>query len=338
MSHSKSASRPGPLCEWPLDRFLPSSSTQVKLSGNSRPNKRPLSPGGPSLFSPTKRRILTQEGIFSPEKTMKSSFGGRSTPGISVGDLLRAPGSPAKRLDYGITSSTQPPSSILGDCEVADLTNVPRPSTPVKATSNSRSLALSPEIVSRTNAPKSMPHRTFDDDDFFATPERLPFSLSRPLPPTPFTLFSCELPPPCDPQSIHYPGFMVHRDAHTSALDLAALESLLQDSKDRDEWKENLAPKRKVKKVIADPVGGKPLLLTPEAKKLELEKLFKAKLTPATPRKTAAKEWQEVTSPTPRRTGRSKVGTPVIISEEEKKQRRRMLKDEVDKADGLEDI
>ncbi|KAJ3883926.1 hypothetical protein F5051DRAFT_2401 [Lentinula edodes] len=331
MSLSKSTPRPGPLCEWSLDRFLPSSSnsTQGKLSDNSRPNKRPLSPGGPSLFSPTKKRILTQEGIFYPEKTMKSPFRGRSTPGGSFSDLLRAPDSPAKKLEFGSAKPAHQPLSISDSCEVTSFSSLPRPSTPVKATLNSRSLASSPDLVPKTN-PKSTPRHGFDDDDFFSTPERLPPSLARPPPPAPFTLLSRELPPPSDPQSIHYPGFVVHRDAHITVLNPTAVESLMKDCKERDEWKENLAPRKKMKKVVIDSVDSKPTLMTPEAKKLEMEQLFKAKSTPATPRKTAAKEWQEDTSPTPRRTGlRFQAGTPAI-SEEEKRQRRRMLKDEVE--------
>ncbi|KAJ3923554.1 hypothetical protein F5877DRAFT_63201 [Lentinula edodes] len=331
MSLSKSTPRPGPLCEWSLDRFLPSSSnsTQGKLSGNSRPNKRPLSPGGPSLFSPTKKRILTQEGIFYPEKTMKSPFRGRSTPGGSFSDLLRAPDSPAKKLEFGSAKPAHQPLSISDSCEVTSFSSLPRPSTPVKATLNSRSLASSPDLVPKTNV-KSTPRHGFDDDDFFSTPERLHPSLACPPPLAPFTLLSRELPPPSDPQSIHYPGFVVHQDAHITVLNPTAVESLMKDCKERDEWKENLAPRKKMKKVVIDSVDSKPMLMTPEAKKLEMEQLFKAKSTPATPRKTAAKEWQEDTSPTPRRTGlRFQAGTPAI-SEEEKRQRRRMLKDEVE--------
>ncbi|KIK67831.1 hypothetical protein GYMLUDRAFT_795221 [Collybiopsis luxurians FD-317 M1] len=306
------ASRPGPLGEWPLERFLPSSS---KSSGPSRPNKRPLSPGGPSLFSPAKRRILAQEGILSPEKTIKSPLKGY---GVGFGDLLREPGSPAKKLDFGLP---QP--------EAATSSASTRPSTPSRAVL-SRSLAPSPELVSKASA-KSTPRRTFDNDDFFATPDRLSSSKSSHLPPPLFNLVSRELPAPPDPQSVHYPGFVVHQDAHNPVINPAALDSLSQ-LEDHDEWKENVVPRRKVKKAITESVEGKSTLLTPSSKKLELEKLFKAKMTPATPRKTASKERHEVTSPTPRRYGLrsdSKTGTPVI-SEEEMKQRRRLLRDEVE--------
>ncbi|KAJ3822442.1 hypothetical protein EV361DRAFT_325141 [Lentinula raphanica] len=327
MSLRTHGSRPGPLCEWPLDQFLPSSSssTQVKLGGTGRPNKRPLSPGGPSLFSPTKRRILTQEGIFSPEKTMKSPFRGRSTAETNFGDLLRASGSPAKALDFGRASSPQMSlptmDSYADNCSVS--------ATPVKSSTASFQLARKANV-------KSTPYRTFDDDDFFATPDRPPTAMPRSTAATPLILLSRELPPPTDPQSIHYPGFVVYRDPHLPAIRLVSPASSDQVLEDRDDWKENVAPRRKVKKAISDPVDVKPTLLTPEAKRLEMEKLFKVKSTPATPRKTIPKERQEGTSPTPRRAStHSKAGTPVITPEE-KRRRRQMLKDEVDEADGMD--
>lgn len=66
--------RPGILKEWPLDEFLGSSLTQTQppWSPMKKSHKRPLSPSGASvLLSPTKRRILAQEGILSPESVLK---------------------------------------------------------------------------------------------------------------------------------------------------------------------------------------------------------------------------------------------------------------------------
>ncbi|KAF9076941.1 hypothetical protein BDP27DRAFT_1312856 [Rhodocollybia butyracea] len=293
MSLSGSASRPGPLCEWPLDSFLPSSSSSKPSV--VRPNKRPFSPDGPVLFSPAKRRILTQEGIFSPEKMIKSPF--------------RAPA--LKKLEF---------RSLASPLTFA------RPSTPVKPCTT-RSLAPSPEI-GPTIVTKSTPRRTLNDaDDFFATPERL----HTPSPSPSYTLVPRDLPPPMDPQSIHYPGFTVYQDPHIPVISSVDLDYFPLE--DRDESKENFAPRRKLKKAITDPVDAR----TPESKKKELEKLFKAKSTPATPRKTASRETHEVTSPTPRRPGlRTKVGTPVI-TEEEKRQRRRMLRDEVEETALMDD-
>lgn len=295
---STSSTRPA-LCDLPLERFIPSA-TKTTIVGQTRPNKRPLSPGGPSLFSPTKRRLLTQEGIFSPDKTVKIPFRGRSSPGGSFGDLLQGPGSPAKRLDHGRSLKSQ--SSEL---RVS--------STPV------RSQAPSPEVLSKM-ASNSTPRRNFVDDDFFATPERLQPS---------FTLVPRELPPTSDPQSIHYPGFIVYQDPHLLIMNPVSREVTLE--LEDDEWKENVLPRRKIKKTITDPFPAKS---TP---KQELERLFKARSTPATPRKVASKERQEVTSPTPRRTALcSQAGTP-IITEEEKRQRRQMLRDEVEESGEMDE-
>ena len=65
--------RPGPLQELPLDRFLLSNPNLSAIKSN----KRPLSPSDPTLFSPAKRRILNEEGIFSPEKSWKGPLAPR---------------------------------------------------------------------------------------------------------------------------------------------------------------------------------------------------------------------------------------------------------------------
>lgn len=89
--------RPGPLCELPLERFVDVPLTPVPATPQ-RKHKRPLSPGTPNLFSPTKRRILTQEGVFSPEKTIKRSFVS-SDRDLAIHDVLMQ--SPARKLDFG---------------------------------------------------------------------------------------------------------------------------------------------------------------------------------------------------------------------------------------------
>lgn len=91
------APKPGPLCDLPLERFIDVPSVPVPTTSR-RTHKRPLSPGTPNLFSPTKRRILVQEGVFSPEKTIKSSI----VPvdrALVLHDVLME--SPACKLDFG---------------------------------------------------------------------------------------------------------------------------------------------------------------------------------------------------------------------------------------------
>jgi hypothetical protein len=91
------APRPGPLRDLPLERFVDVPFTPVPTTPR-RTHKRPLSPGTPSLFSPTKRRILAQEGVFSPEKTIKSSITAYDRP-LVIHDVLKQ--SPARKLDFG---------------------------------------------------------------------------------------------------------------------------------------------------------------------------------------------------------------------------------------------
>lgn len=83
-----------------------------------RTHKRPLSPGTPNLFSPTKRRILAQEGVFSPEKTVKS-FIIPSDRALVIHDIHLRP-SPARKLDFGRSprNDTKVGSSscLLEDC------------------------------------------------------------------------------------------------------------------------------------------------------------------------------------------------------------------------------
>ncbi|KAG6868170.1 hypothetical protein C0993_006838 [Termitomyces sp. T159_Od127] len=93
--------RPGPLKDLPLDQFLPINPNHSR--------KRPPSPV-PVLFSPAKRRILDEEGIYSP----RSHLARRN----AFSDVLAGPSSPAKRLDFG--SPRRTPSSCglknLHDC------------------------------------------------------------------------------------------------------------------------------------------------------------------------------------------------------------------------------
>ena len=95
--HHTMPPRPGPLRDLPLERFVDVPFASVPTTPR-RTHKRPLSPGTPNLFSPTKRRILAQEGVFSPEKTIKSSIA-PSDRALVIHDVLRQ--SPAVKLDFG---------------------------------------------------------------------------------------------------------------------------------------------------------------------------------------------------------------------------------------------
>ena len=122
------APRPGPLRELPLERFTDAPFTSIPTTPR-RAHKRPLSPGTPNLFSPTKRRILAQEGVFSPEKTIKSSI----VPSDRVFGIHGVQKkSPARKLDFGqlpltdgkVTST----SCLLDNCFVEPTQERIRPS------------------------------------------------------------------------------------------------------------------------------------------------------------------------------------------------------------------
>ncbi|KAG6877244.1 hypothetical protein C0992_010470 [Termitomyces sp. T32_za158] len=93
--------RPGPLKDLPLDHFLPDNPNLSR--------KRPLS-SVPVLVSPAKRRILNEEGIYSP----RSHLVRRNV----FSDVLAGPSSPAKRLDFGPPKQSPESSRFknLHDC------------------------------------------------------------------------------------------------------------------------------------------------------------------------------------------------------------------------------
>ena len=166
--------RPGPLQELPLERFIPTH--PYTPSKSDRSHKRPLSPGGPNSYSPTKRRILNSEGIFASEKSCKTF--------MSSGNGWKA--SSARRVS--------PTYHILS----GDSTN-----TEVSNTSPIRPVAV-PIVIPR------------------------------------------KLPPPPDPQSIHYPGFVVFQDAHITIYPADFTPERVSDAETHtDLFKENLPLRRK---------------------------------------------------------------------------------------------
>jgi len=101
-------SRPGPLQDWPLTQALASNfRAGAPPPSSKRPHKRPRSPGAPNLVSPAKRRILSQEGLYSPKKVSLAA--------------IPFPSSPVQKLSFGQGSAT---TSSPG--------NKPTPHTPKK--------------------------------------------------------------------------------------------------------------------------------------------------------------------------------------------------------------
>ncbi|GLB34004.1 hypothetical protein LshimejAT787_0108880 [Lyophyllum shimeji] len=309
--------RRGPLLELPLELFLPAN---PNLPNRTTSHKRPLSPGGPSLFSPAKRRILNEEGIFSPAKSVKSPLPARGTPAARFSQVLTGPCSPAKRLDFGspkhLSASPAAPRQLPADA------------TPQRTLASSSRLAPSPEL--KPGAPSSSNQSSEDReiDDYFSQPSS---SFLIPPPSSYSSVVTRESPPPPDPQSIHYPGFPVYFDKHIS---VSPVEETSQPS-DKDEAKENILPRRKPRKAVSNPQADlKFQLLSPHSKKREAERPGKAKSTPATPRKVLSGDRPaEADSPTPRRFAAGLLREETSssrLTEQERKERRRLLHDEAD--------
>ncbi|KAJ7180321.1 hypothetical protein C8R43DRAFT_972608 [Mycena crocata] len=289
-SSSTRIRRPGPLKDLPLDPFLPDNPNLPQ-----RPNKRVHSPGGPSLFSPTKRRILAEEGILSAG-SFKSPIRVRAIPVTHNG----GGDSVAKKLDFGLPKNSParastPPSAPTSAIE-AHSTRLTRPS--VSPTTPDAFMSPPPET------------------DYFPIPGT---TTSRPV-----SYIPRDIPPPVDPQSIHYPGFHVHQDAYIVtglALDLEA-NSLSSPQK------ENAAPRRKPRKSSTAPASSDPKmrLASPDPK------LTKANSTPCTPGRLHAERSNSAT-PTPRRPDvvlvRDTRLTPKLRDTDRRELRRR-LEEEVD--------
>ncbi|KAJ7490361.1 hypothetical protein B0H11DRAFT_2278091 [Mycena galericulata] len=293
--------RPGPLKDLPLDLFLPPHPNLPQ-----RPNKRVHSPGGPTLFSPTKRRILAEEGIFS---------GGSLKSPVRVSALpVTRDGSPAKKLDFGLPKNS--PASVRAPPSAPPSASEPLTTRVTRSRTNSDAFLAS-----------SSPHR--DDaqettDYFSSRPDTLTFRLA----PVATSQTLREIPPPVDPQSIHYPGFHVFQDAYIDTAPAMDLDVDPVLSPQKDTHKENVPPRRKPRKSVTAPTSDiKARLVSPDSR------LAKANSTPCTPGRPLAAERSNSATPTARRsdvvlTWDTRL-TPKLQDMERREMRRR-LAEEVD--------
>jgi hypothetical protein len=219
--------RPGPLQELPLERFLPTHHNTPSKSVRS--HKRPLSPGSPNSYSPTKRRILNSEGIFASEKSCKTLMSpGKASP-ARFSDVLVGPASPARILDFGLpkTHGREPVKRPFPtQTQISSLppmkTPIPSPYRRVSPTYHISSGDSTNTQVSEVSSTSAIQLVT------------VPISIPR------------ELPPPPDPQSIHYPGFVVFQDTHITIYPADFnLERVSDAETHADLFKENFPPCRK---------------------------------------------------------------------------------------------
>lgn len=336
--------RPGPLRELPLEHFLPPNPNLPKSPFKSG-NKRPLSPGTPSIFSPAKRRILDAEGIFS-EKNLKSPLSASSSRALRsparFGDLARGPDSPARKLDFGLpknhSQSSAGSSTIINSAASSQFEDA-LDKTPTRTSFASTStLAPSPELVPKSSsAPIASSSAvslddTFELDDYFSPRPQHPTTRFSGIP----TMIPREIPPPPDRQSVHYPGFDIQPDTHIPLLQarstsVDSTDSDNESKRDKEAIKENVPLRRRAKKAATAPTSlesTKAGLLSPVGK----DKMGKSRSTPGTPKRLSLGDPETNMTPTPRR--HAPAG---MRSSTERIDRRKRLEDEVDEVGGDED-
>lgn len=252
------------LVDLPLERFSQPVFDDVNLPDTRAGSKRSRSPSlARSIFTPAKRRILEQEGLFLPPQShpspsttprpLRSPRGsllhafdgpkrpvGPSSPGL--GDILPSPPGdphvfvlPPPRVSRRVSPrlSTTPPSKSL-----------PTPSTPTR-TSPRKTRSQTTPTRSTTPAPSQRARHSSTP-----TPSSSPKPMPAPAPAA--TMVPREMPPPPDRRSAHYPGFDVHQDTHVALpctrskahAKAEAARLLLQASQEGDlaAAKENVRP------------------------------------------------------------------------------------------------
>ncbi|THH12209.1 hypothetical protein EW145_g131 [Phellinidium pouzarii] len=226
-----SARRPGPLQELPLSCFHPID-INVRLAPESpykSSSKRSRSPS--ALLSPTKRRILREEGCFgSFSSELRRSSAKERTADQYLPEILRS----SRPLDLGSLPKASGGSVRgLDDDANANPFSVAHPRTP-RSITPPRELALFPVLAASPSSCCSRTSAGSDETGLAAAPIMIP----RELPPSP------------NRQCFHYPGFDIHRDTHIellSACSRASVDPSLDS--DKEGFKENLPPRKKGEKI-----------------------------------------------------------------------------------------
>ncbi|KAJ6490364.1 hypothetical protein C8R47DRAFT_468021 [Mycena vitilis] len=302
MPKASSSRRPGPLKDLPLDNFLPPNPNLPE-----RPNKRLHSP---SIFSPTKRRILAEEGIISGGSVKSSIRRVRAFP-VSCRSSVD---SPAKKLDFGLSKNS--PASARSPH------NAPTSAMPPTPTRLTRQNTTPDAFTSSTSTPADDAQEMID---YFSTPSE---GISARQAPASVSQIPRDIPPPVDPQSIHYPGFVVCQDAYIVTGPAMIVEADTISSPQKEAEKENALPRRKPRKSVTAPTSSdlKSRLVSPDTR------LAKANSTPCTPGRSLASERFGSATPTPRRPEvvltRDTRLTPKLQDSERRELRRRLVEED----------
>lgn len=212
VSASSDMRRPGHLQPYPLEQFLIHESRQQQQlqKGGKGVAKRPRSPGL-NLYSPTKRRILTEEGLFSPSKKNVS----------------------LPRLDLGAAEGSKTQSSSSNSISMANGDATPK-------SRSFRKLSPQAEVTTASGEPSRL-RETQAKLDVFANPS----AVSTPRRSAPLYA-PREMPPRADPQSEHYPGFDVYQDTHILVPTRIDLDAAIAEVArfDKEDTKENIPVKK----------------------------------------------------------------------------------------------
>lgn len=207
--------RPGPLQELPLHLFT----TDHPSNSSKTPVKRPHSPhAGDLLFSPSKRRILGEEGFLgkpsSPQR-FSDSIGTSSTYSSRKARVMVLQTESGEH-SYALHDSRKTGSRY--DSPTHDAT-ILRSQT---SSFSSRRITRNGEMPMRER------HSSRGEIAEGITTRRIASSPDR--------------------QSLHYPGFDVHWDEHISMAAVDDQTSQLNPIPGSEESKENVAPKRRTRK------------------------------------------------------------------------------------------
>lgn len=221
MTRDSNSARRAPLEPLPLSYILPLDNILSHTSTIPKPTtKRPRSPS--LLLSPTKRRILRQEGVLS---TSESRTRPRQSRRIhDYGTVTVGP-------ENSPTLSTIGHESVLTQPMDIDLFQRGQ-QTPVEGSKV--------RLITPSRSPSKIPHilpEHLRDRD--TAPNYILSLVPRGPPPVP------------DRQSLHYPGFDVHYDTHVS---LPSGSSSLEDvtsnlNTDKEGMKENILIQKKSRKL-----------------------------------------------------------------------------------------
>ncbi|KAI0268326.1 hypothetical protein BC834DRAFT_842325 [Gloeopeniophorella convolvens] len=241
------------LIDLPLDRFLqpPSPSTNTLLPPPTG-SKRPRSPSlARAVFSPAKRRILEQEGLFISSLSRSVSPSSTSSSRSTHPPLFHAPDSHKRAAGPPSGKPGAPPSAHSATRSGA----LAPPREPTR-TSPRLAAASAPKPASPASPTTPKPTRTSPRKAAAIAQTATPMQRrTRRSPSPPLTLVPRELPSASDRRSAHYPGFDVHLDKH---LALPTTRSRARAKEEAERAQEGDAAKENVRPPVAAGASSSP--------------------------------------------------------------------------------